>query len=774
MLLLTSLTMSSCSDLDEYFETPDWISGSIYEELQNDGNYSIFLQGVDKAGYTTIMNGKSILTVMVPDDEAMTAYLQENYGAGATIESLSEDEVKKLIGFHILYYSFDKNKLINFRPEEGDGATTEEQNMNAGLYYKFRTRSQDGITYKNPATRDTAIYHYERLMPVFSYRMFQTKGIDAKSNYEYFYPETGWGDDAGFNVANAKVTEYANIAKNGYIYKVDRVLKPLETIYQEMKSAGNFTRFLSLYDKNEYYEADEDLTLESGNGTTLYHHYHRSPLANIDCEWPVTDYREVSQMALTSYSVFAPTDQAWTDFFNDYWGAGGYESIDEVDSTQVQAILLNSVCTQSIAFPEEIENGTILNSSNEVITFNTDEVAQDNRIICSNGVLYACNVLTPPAKFYSVTGPAYQYKDYSNFLYMLDNSGMMNTLTSTAVDYIMIYPDNAQLEANAGIKMEGSTLISAASPNGMNSSSMTAYIYGHVVTPTDGSTQLPSSGIKVYRTLSPDVTLYWYLKNGRITNSIKHNELIKYTGNIVGEDSVYTTFEPLSYKGDPNGWNNGNAYKYDRLLFEGNYSNVNDSRFVRFMWNLRSDTGTDFYAWINLLDKAGAINRSSYEVNFMTETSLMFVPVTNAVEQAVINGQIPGIKVIDGSAPTVGMDGFFDYCEVTDAEALLDYVKLYFIPMSTATISNYPYLGWGEDTASGGGLITFNQELVDSQIESINVNVVDEGSKLTVGVINPATGNVDKYVDVLGDYDYLPFVYDDGGVQFINDVLQAY
>ena len=102
------------------------------------------------------------------------------------------------------------------------------------------------MAYDSTRQREVPVFHNDRLLPVFSYRMFQTKAIDAKENYEYFYPETGWKDDDGFNVANAAVTEYAKIARNGYIYKVDRVIKPLETIYQEMKKAGKYSRINQL------------------------------------------------------------------------------------------------------------------------------------------------------------------------------------------------------------------------------------------------------------------------------------------------------------------------------------------------------------------------------------------------------------------------------------------------------------------------------------------------------------------------------------------------
>ena len=138
-VLCSAVFWSSCQDNLEYYDTPDNLKGSIYETLEDRGNYSIFLKGVDLGGYAPILKGKGVWTVMAPNDEAFASYLKSEYGVNS-IEELSVDEIKKLIGFHIMYYSFDKNKLINFRPDEGDGATDEELMVNAGLYYKFRTK----------------------------------------------------------------------------------------------------------------------------------------------------------------------------------------------------------------------------------------------------------------------------------------------------------------------------------------------------------------------------------------------------------------------------------------------------------------------------------------------------------------------------------------------------------------------------------------------------------------------------------------------------------
>lgn len=773
-----SFALSSCSDMDKYFETPSWIRGSIYEELASSGEYGIFLKGVDLAGYQPILNGKSILTVMAPNDEAMTTYISQNYGK-SSIEELSTEEIKKLIGFHILYYSFDKNKLVNFRPQEGDGATEEEKLVNAGLYYKFRTKSQDPISVEHNVTDsssyDVSVYHLERYLPVYSHLMFRTKGIDAKGNYEYFYPETGWKGDGGFNVSNASVLEYETIAKNGYIYKIDRVLRPLETIYKEMKNAGKYNKFLAFYDSFRTYTKDEDLTLNYGNGTDLYQVAFSDAstgvtLPPIASEWPVSNYRQVTQLAYNAYSIFAPTDNALQDFFEDYWKVGGYQVLDSVSPSLVSTLLHHCIYSQSIVFPEEIEKGVILDSEAQPIKFNTSEVPQEDRVICSNGVLYGCAVLTPPAMFNSVTGPAYQYKKYSTFQTMLSNSGMQSTLCQDAVNYIMLYPDNDQLMNNAGITVnESGRLISTAQPNGMSGANTQSYIYTHVVAPTDGNTVLPTSGKAVFRTLSPDMSMYWYVKNGKITNCIKHNELLKYAGNTTTEDDVFAPFTPLDYRGDVNGWANGHAYSYKNLLFEGNYNNINDNYLIRQMWGLRNDTSTDFYGWINLLNKAGMFVTSSQTINIMAESSLMFIPVTRAIEQGIIDGRIPGI-VAEGA--TVGSENFFDYVTVTDEEKLQYYLSQYFVPLSTAVITNYPYVGWGEDTASQGGLLTYQQSQdASNNILQSRLNVYDDGARLSVATTDHKTGITSSRVYVTPDYDYFPFVYEDGAAHFIEDIF---
>ena len=58
------------------------------------------------------------------------------------MKDIPTDDLKKLIGYHLIYYSYSKSDLENFRPE--DSATSDNDDddeelgvLQPGMYYKF-------------------------------------------------------------------------------------------------------------------------------------------------------------------------------------------------------------------------------------------------------------------------------------------------------------------------------------------------------------------------------------------------------------------------------------------------------------------------------------------------------------------------------------------------------------------------------------------------------------------------------------------------------------
>uniref|UniRef100_UPI00402635ED hypothetical protein n=1 Tax=Segatella copri TaxID=165179 RepID=UPI00402635ED len=127
MFLLTPCLFFSCSDKledNDHYKVPSWLKGNAYEVLQKEGNYSIFLHGIDLTGNDGVVAGKSIVTVAAPDDEAFGKYLTEKgYSSIDEMYQANPQFVKNLIGMHLMYYAFDWDKMVNFRPNDGDAAT---------------------------------------------------------------------------------------------------------------------------------------------------------------------------------------------------------------------------------------------------------------------------------------------------------------------------------------------------------------------------------------------------------------------------------------------------------------------------------------------------------------------------------------------------------------------------------------------------------------------------------------------------------------------------
>ena len=104
LLLLLSPFFLSCEDkMDEHYEKPEWLKGTAWEVLSNEygGKFSMFLEAAELSGFKPILDGKSVATVMAPDNDAFAAYLEEH--GYVSVKDIPTDDLKKLIGYHLIY-----------------------------------------------------------------------------------------------------------------------------------------------------------------------------------------------------------------------------------------------------------------------------------------------------------------------------------------------------------------------------------------------------------------------------------------------------------------------------------------------------------------------------------------------------------------------------------------------------------------------------------------------------------------------------------------------
>lgn len=756
LLFLSSFLFSCENKMDEHYEKPGWLKGSAWDVLANEyeGKYSIFLEAAELAGFRPVLEGKALATVMAPDNDAFMAYLEkEGY---VSVRDMPMDELKKLIGFHLVYYSYNKSDLENFRPQS-DVVDEEDTDVLPGMYYKFRTRSSSPTSLGvDPTTNDlVTVYHLERFVPVFSHYMFSSKGIDAKKNYEYFYPNSIWTGDAGFNVSNATVKDYQIIANNGYIYAIDQVLEPLETIYTVMKDKQQYSKFLDLYNSYSTFTYDEQLTNDFAKGLgvdKLYLFKHEaSGLPNIALEWPVSNFRLIPTLASVSYSVFAPTNEALEAFFTRFWKEHGYNFLENVDPLVVKILLLQYVYGGSIVFPDEIKNIT----NDYGTSYNFDPYTVKDKSICVNGSFYGLDEIDTPPIFNSVIGPAFSHRDYRCFLYALDGAeGLLKTYSSLATKYTLLIPDDGTFKASemevlkttsgTYALMEPADTESGMGPVG--SSKLQRLVNVHTVS---GEETLPFNGTKVYT--SQNASAYWFVKDGKITTNAIFNMALGMTGNDFS--SLFSPFEEVTNNGEA--WSNGKSYVYKSNtygVFDIDGADAGDANYkgIKAVLATCNESKYPYFVFAQLLKKANMV--TGQDLPDFQSRIISFIPTNEALVEAMKAGKIPGVEggTIDLSQAEPTLEGTFE------PEVLKAYLKNYFLITTYAPeVTSCPYVG--SPTWKTGTYRNSNYK---------NIIYTDNGEFLSVQL-----DGSDHVCSVVPTYYYFPFAYNDGGFHLIDSVF---
>lgn len=456
-LFLGLLVFSACSDEWKHRITDESSvsRGFTVDILRQRGNYDIFLKAIEKCEYSDLFNGKGLSTAFVPDDDAFKSWLAAH--AYTSIDDVPVEDLKILIGVHVVRYSYNLDAFLDFQPDN------DAEHQLPGICYKHRTIAQKPIFERfNPISEEMVkVCPREKYLPVFNTNMFASMNItDPESNYKYFYPNSNWyGNDNRIYPANAGVKEAAIPTDNGYLYLIDQVIEPQRTVYEVMDdSTLNYSVMRDLYDKFPRFEKDDRETkrlteLYGAAGETIYPFYFSKStgftLLDIGDEWTHT-LEDVWQILLRdAFNGFVPNDQAMNDFFNSYWGdpalSDHYDSYDNLDRLAMYYLISNHfVKNAGVIFPKHIREG-LYNIWGYPYDFDPDNDVE-HKEICGNGAFYGVNKVLVPAIFESVVRPAFQTPRYRTFSYLLNRSGLLPSLANKERELTLFMPSNETLE----------------------------------------------------------------------------------------------------------------------------------------------------------------------------------------------------------------------------------------------------------------------------------------------------------------------------------------
>ena len=109
--------MQSCKD-ESLYEEPAWLGNSIYERLEEEGNYTYTLRLIDSLGLTDVFRQTGSKTLFVTDDETYDAYFASK---GLKFEDLSQSQIKMLLNSAMINnaYLIDLLSNVSGNPPEG-------------------------------------------------------------------------------------------------------------------------------------------------------------------------------------------------------------------------------------------------------------------------------------------------------------------------------------------------------------------------------------------------------------------------------------------------------------------------------------------------------------------------------------------------------------------------------------------------------------------------------------------------------------------------------
>ena len=476
LVALVLLGLFGCSKQQDRYIDPPWLGGSSIETLEKRHNYTIFLKLMDMAGQKQTVE-RTLNTMFVPNDSAFNAYFQAN--AIPSLESLSPEQATELFTLHILPNPRSRFQLIyEYLWGELQGPTGEY----AALFFRKPTESTS-LVYKevvpnyyqdaNLRGKELSMFTGKKLMPLFTSDYFEDFfGALDGSDYTYMYPESHWSK-LGMNWGCAAVTEQEVRTSNGFIYMIDQVVPPQKNIEQYLREHKD--KFGLYYDILQRFASYKNT--KTVNTQIQYGKSYTDDITNIGEEQGAFPGKETGMKDMIT--AFIPSNDVLQEYLNKTV-LQTYSSIDSVPRITLKFILQTQL-SRSLGLISKITK-SYFNSFGDPLVIDKSNISSAH--MASNGVIYEMKKVLEPSVFTCVPGKLFFDAKFSTFLYALDKSGMIATLSNPNSKVTLFAPNNDQMEAY-GIRYDPiSQLIKYKGKdlkwNTMNTLSMVMFVQDHI------------------------------------------------------------------------------------------------------------------------------------------------------------------------------------------------------------------------------------------------------------------------------------------------------
>ncbi len=474
-LLVGATVLQSCKD-DVLTGQPEWLGNSIYERLQEDGNYKTVLRLIDDLGQTEVLSHTGSKTLFAADDQSYQQWFQGNSWGVSSYEQLTDAQKKLLLNNAMINNAY-LIELMSNSPAQGDAGTPEEGrtmrretalSIYDSVYIMPVSKMPDTKAWAElrergksiPIFRDATTAPMIHFLPAYmQYNNITAEDLAILTNHQATSINEAWVN--GKRVSEADIT-----CKNGYIQKVDGVVESTPNMADIIRQHANMSMWSHLLDRYcaPYYDAS--LTREynriynnEDSAFVLRYYSKRSyggnelktdPKGNpvdaqlsFDPGWnQYVDANQLNDLRNDAGAMIVPTNEA----LEAWWNNEGRDLQDEYkvwdsipDKTLVKLLNVNMISTFSESVPTKFE--AVLNDAKETLGIKMEDV--DSCFMGCNGVVYLTNKVFTPAEYSSVAYPALAHASTMNVIYWaIDNYGFLPYLLSMDSKYALLIPTN--------------------------------------------------------------------------------------------------------------------------------------------------------------------------------------------------------------------------------------------------------------------------------------------------------------------------------------------
>lgn len=446
-LFIGALLLSSCqkSALEEYYEQPSGVGANIWESLQEEGRFSLFLEAVEKLEQEKSLQF-SLITVLAPPDDVFNKFLTENsYGS---IDDIPVDVLKYIIEFHLIDWP------------HAEGMVTEDSKL-----FKRKTRSSaPNFVEVDDEGVETHYVNYNKYMQFFYDEFFEQYDGNASVDYKLL---TG-NEFKKFHVYDAEVTVADRRFSNGWVHEVDKVLVPPVTLDEWLADRPEYSVIYSLLNRFASVQQDGSGVSHGDDidGNKLYCKANELyPKINwAKGFWPTYDPIGIgsdneaggahapTMLLRNNLSFIAYSNDAMMQYLDTHYSL--YKERYQVDNyydsipRQIVREILFPLAYEDVVLPSNIIDGTQLN--NELEYINIDITASDAEIgLCSNAMVYGVNEYQLPRYIQGVSKPIFTDPDYSYFAIALQKLGILAPIRDAELQFTVFAPSNDVFEVDS-------------------------------------------------------------------------------------------------------------------------------------------------------------------------------------------------------------------------------------------------------------------------------------------------------------------------------------